>query len=472
MATHWKELRGDRAFYTSLFSIAGPIMLQNLLISSFTFIDTLMIGQLGSIQIAAVGLANQIFFVTILFFFGLGSGASVFIAQYWGKRDIPSIHTAMGVALIFAVLGALLVSAVSLLFPHHIMRLFTADKAVIDFGVSYLKIIAVSYVFTAISFIFATSLRSIERATYPLIATAFSLCINVLFNYLLIFGKAGFPAMGVAGAALATAVSRGLEMVLMLLITYRMKTPVAAHIRHYLSFDLPFLKRYFKTALPVLINELAWSFGMVAYKMVYARMGTDVIASANVSEAIQSLFFVIFIGTGNASAVMIGKKIGEQRYDEAQLYGKRFLLLPVLMGIGIGTAMAIFAPQVTRAYNLEPEIIEITKRSLRMLALLIPIRGITIHAIIGVLRSGGDTRHALLLEASGVWGIGVPMAIIGGLILKLPIYYVYLMVGTEEVYKAILSLKRFYSGRWLNDLTEEPPVPQSQVISSSGTEIP
>lgn len=472
MSSFWKDLIGDRGFYKSLFSIAGPIMLQNLLISSLSFIDTLMIGQLGSVQIAAVGLANQIFFVTVLFFFGLGSGASIFIAQFWGKKDLKSIHASMGIALTAAMTGALIISSFTLLFPERVMGIFTSDPLVIAEGVSYLQIVAVSYVFTSISFICATSLRSTERAKYPLISTSISLTTNVILNYLLIFGNFGFPAMGVAGAALATAISRGLDMVLVVAIAYRLKTPIAAPIKQYFQFDRAFVKKYFRTVLPVLLNEMAWSLGMVAYKMVYARMGTDVIASANVSEAIQSLFFVIYIGTGNASAVMIGKKIGQQRYDMAMLYAKRFLILPIFMGLCIGTVMAVFAPMITLAYNLEPEIMEITRRSLRMLAVLIPIRGLTIHAIIGVLRSGGDTRYSLFLEATGIWGIGVPLAVLGGLVLNLPIYFVYLMIGTEELYKGLMSLARFKSGRWLNDLTEEPPVAQSQILNTTGTEIP
>ncbi len=447
-------------------------MLQNLLISSFTFADTLMIGQLGPVQIAAVGLANQMFFITVLFFFGLGSGASIFIAQYWGKKDLKSIHAAMGAALSAAVTGALVIASCSIMFPRQIMGFFTSDAAVISEGSIYLRIVAASYLFTAVSFIFSTSLRSTELAHYPLISTFSSLAVNILLNYILIFGKLGFPAMGVAGAALGTLISRGMEVVIILSIAYRKQTPAAAPVKEYLSFDRYFLRRYWKTALPVILNELAWALGMVAYKMVYARMGTDVIASANVSEAIQSLFFVMFIGSGNASAVMIGKKIGQQRYDEASLYAKRFLILPVFSGLAVGVFMSLFAPLITLAYNLDPELTLITQRSLRILAFLIPVRGLTIHAVIGVLRSGGDTRFSLMLEASGIWGIGVPLAVLGGLVLQLPIYFVYLLIGTEEIYKALLSIFRFRSGKWLNDLTEEPPAPQTQVINAAGTEIP
>ncbi len=472
MVTMLKDLKAERGFYRALVSVSGPIMLQNFLISSLSFIDTLMIGQLGSVQIAGVGLANQVFFLTILFFFGIGSGASIFIAQYWGKGDTASIHAAMGVALTTSFIGAAAVSTVSMLLPHHVMSIFSTDPQVIELGASYLRIVALSYLFTSISFIFSTSLRSMRMAKYPLVSTACSLTVNVLLNYLLIFGKFGFPAMGVRGAALATVISRGLELVIILSLTYGKRTPAAGVLRVFFSYDRKFVKKFFRTAFPVICNELVWSLGMVVYKIVYARMGTEVIASANVSEAIQSLFFVIYIGTGNGSAVLIGNKIGSREYDTARRYARRFLLLPVLAGLFIGILMAICAPLVTRAFNIEQEIIQITIRSLRVLALLIPIRGLTIHLIIGVLRSGGDTTFSFILELTSVWGIGVPIVLFAGLVLNLPIYYVYLLLGFEEVFKAAAGILRFRSGKWLNDLTEDIPPPESQVISASGTEIP
>lgn len=467
-----KNLLGDRRFYTSLLSIAGPIMLQNLLISSLSFVDMLMIGQLGEVQIAGVGLANQMFFLTILFFFGTGSGASIFIAQYWGNRDLKSIHKAMGVGLMTASLGAVTVALASFLFPRQIMGLFTPDTAVIEAGIGYLRIVAVSYIFMGISFIYSTALRSVELAKYPLISTAISLSLNTFFNYLLIFGNFGFPAMGVNGAAYATTAARGLGMLIIIWIAYAKKTPAAGSIREYLSFDRAYVKKFFITALPVILNEIFWALGMVVYKMVYARMGTDVIASANVSESIQNLFFVVFIGTGNAAAVMIGKCIGAKEMERAKLYAGRFLVLPVVSGIFIGGFMALGAPLIPYAFNIQPEVVRITRISLYVLAVLLPIRGLNLHIIIGILRSGGDTRYSLFLEISGVWLIGVPMAIFSGIILGLPIYFVYLLVALEEVYKAFIGVHRFRSGKWINDLTEEIPDPNTQVISAAGTEIP
>lgn len=459
-----------KGFYTQLATIAGPILIQSLLTSSLSFVDTLMIGQLGDVQIAAVGLANQMFFLIILFFFGVSSGSAVFIAQFWGNDDIRSIHKTMGIGLALSLAGAVILSGISILLPQTVMRVFSPDSAVIETGSVYLRIVGVSYIFSAVSIIFSASLRSTEQAQIPLIATVFSLAVNIVLNYILIFGKLGLPAMGVAGAALATTIARALEMIIIIIITYSGQKAVAGKLSDLFSFSRPFVQKFFKTALPVILNEVVWSLGMVAYKMVYARMGTPVIASANIVESIQSLFFVIFIGTANGGAVMIGKKIGERQYETARLYAKRFCSLALILGTVIGIIMFFGAPFIPRAFRASEEIIRLSSRSLMLLALVLPIKAFNLHSIVGILRSGGDTRTSLLLELTSVWFVGVPLAFFGGLVLHLPIYYLYLLISLEEIYKMVLSLLRIRSARWIHDLTEVPEVPQ--IIGVSGAEIP
>jgi len=461
----------DKIFYTAIITLALPIMLQNLLASSLSFIDTVMIGQLGEVQIAAVGLANQMFFLVILLFFGISSGASIFFAQFWGNRDLKSIHKTLGLALTIGVSGAALLSTVSILFPDEIMRIFSPDKAVITAGAEYLKIVGISYIFSAVTFIFSSALRSTEDARTPLIVSAISMTTNAVFNYLLIFGKFGFPQMGVRGAALATTGSRALEMCLIIAISYIKKKPTAAPLSEIFSFSKEFTAKFFKLVSPVILNELAWSLGMVMYKIVYARMGTPIIASANISESIQSLFFVMFIGTANSAAILIGKKIGEKKQDLAKTYASGFLILGLALGAVVGVFMAAFSALIPRAFNASPEIIAITTKSLLVMSLILPIKVFNMHSIVGVLRSGGDTRYSLILEITSVWCVGVPLAFVGGLVLHIPIYYLYGLVGLEELYKLIISARRIRSGKWVNDLTETHLPAEPIVNSLSGTEI-
>lgn len=458
-------------FYRQILSIAGPIMLQALLTTSLTFFDTLMIGQLGDVEIAAVGLANQMFFLIMLFFFGVSSGSAVFIAQFWGSGDTKSIHKTMGIGFILSLSGAFLFSAVSISAPFFTMRIFSPDPRVVASGASYLRVVGISYMFSAVSIIYSASLRSTEQAVIPLISTAVSLVLNIILNYILIFGKLGFPAMGVAGAAAATVISRAVELLLIVMITYRRRLAAGGSIHSYLNIDSIFLRKFFKTALPVILNEIIWSLGMVVYKVVYARMGTEVIASANVVEAIQGLFFVIFIGTANGAAVMIGKKIGEKDQVAAHLYAKRFCYLSLILGVLIGVFMFLTAPFIPRMFHASDDIIFLSSRSLMLLAIVLPIKTFNMHSIVGILRSGGDTRMSLFIELTSVWLVGVPLAYFGGLVLKLPIYYLYLLVGLEEVYKMIFGLIRIRSGKWVNDLTELPSG-EPQVLGIPGSEIP
>ena len=440
-------------FYSQLLKIAGPIMIQSLLGSSLSFVDTLMIGQLGDVQIASVGLANQMFFLIILILFGVSSGSSVFIAQFWGSKNLGKIYMTMGISMILSLAAGLLFSLTSVISPRFVMAIFSPDPAVIEAGAVYLRIVGVSYLFTAVSIIFAFALRSTEQTQIPLIGTAVSVVMNIVLNYILIFGKLGFPAMGIAGAAIATTISRFFEMVIILFFTYRKKLPVAGSLSSFLTIDRAFVPKYFKTALPVILNEVIWSVGMVVYKIVFARMGTHVIASANVVEAIQGLYFVVFMGTSSGCAVMIGKRIGEKQYQLAGAYARRFMLIALGFGAVMGLAMFLLAPILPQAFNVSGEIMGLTTRSLMMIGLIFPFKAFNMHTIVGILRSGGDTRISLFIELTSVWLVGVPLALFGGFFLSLTLDRLYLLLGLEEIYKAAISTWRIRSKRWINDLT-------------------
>ena len=312
------QQESKKDFTLRLLALSLPIMLQNLLSSSVSFVDTLMIGQVGEDALAAVGLANQMFFLISLFFFGVSSGAAIFIAQFWGANDRQSMHSVMGIALRLGLLGAGLCSFVSLLFPEAIMHIFTDDPVVVAKGKEYLLVVGVSYVFTAIVMIYSTALRSTGDAKTPLYIACFSMSLNVFLNYLLILGKWGFPRMEVSGAALATTVSRGMEMILLLGFIYTKKRAVAAPIKSLFSSPRPLVKRYFTTCLPVIFNEVFWALGMTTYKIAFSRMGIDVIASVNVSEAIQGLFFCRAYGNQQRKFHHDRKQNRRKRYRDGE----------------------------------------------------------------------------------------------------------------------------------------------------------
>lgn len=444
---------GDRAFRKELLRIAAPVAFQNLLISSLTVIDTLMIGQLGEVEIAAVGLANQVFFLSLLFFFGVSSGASVFIAQYWGKKDIASIHRTFGFAMTLAGSAAVLFSAVSLLFPEEILRFFTKDQAVVRSGVSYLQIVGVSYIFVAVSVLSSVSLRSVEEAATPLRATIVSIVMNIILNYLLIFGNFGFPKMGVAGAALGTSIARGCETLVLYYAIYIKKNVLAAPLARLFSFDRSFVRRFFKTATPVILNEMAWATGMVIYKLVFARMGTGVIATMNIVDTVTNLLFVLFMGTSNACAVMIGKRVGMGQPQEALAASKRFIVMSLLFGAVIGWIGFFFSGFIPSLFNVSPEVKAMTRRVIMIYPVILPLKALNIHTVIGIFRAGGDTAFSFIVDFSSVWLVGVPIAFVGGLVWEMPIHLLFLFLGLEELCKTILCAFRFRSDTWMKDVT-------------------
>lgn len=445
----------SREFYRRMISIALPIMLQNLLISSLSFVDTLMIGQLGSNEIAAVGLANQMFFLINMFFFGVSSGASIFVSQFWGAKNKESIQKVMGIALTTGIIGATIFSIVSIAAPEVVMHIFTFDENVVARGCEYLRVVGISYIFTAVTSVYSTTLRATGDAKTPLIIACFALSFNALFNWFLIFGIGPFPRMEVAGAALATTGSRFIEMMALIIWSQVRKTPAKLNIRQAVKWDKPFLRAFFPTCLPVVCNEVFWALGMTTYKIAFSKMGIDVIASVNVTEAINSLFFVVMMGVSNATAIMIGIKIGAGDQAAAKLYGKRFVRIGLWLGICIGLFMGICSPFIPRLFNVSSAIYTMTMRSLIVGACLMPIKSVNMNIIVGILRSGGDTKFSMFAEMFGVWCVGVPCAFLGALVLHLPIWWLYLLLGLEELSKFLLGTARVRSGKWLNDLTRK-----------------
>lgn len=440
-------------FLPRLLHLALPIALQSLMMTVLNLVDTLMVGQLGEVQIGAIALGNQVFFLLMLFLFGVGSGGAVFASQYWGRRNVHGVRKSLAMALIVGVAGAGVFTLIVETIPGLILAVFTTDTAVIQEATGYLRIVGISYVFTAISIGYAHGLRSVGDTRLPMYATGVSIALNIVGNYTLIFGSFGFPALGVAGAAISTAVARGVEVLLILAIVYRRNGPTAVRRGDLARIDRPFVKAYFSRATPVIFNEILWSTGFTMYTVVFARMGTQFLAAYNISDTIGRLMLVFFIGTANATAVLIGNTVGEGKHDEARRIGIQILrLAPIVAGcIGILVFFGV-APLVPRLFSVSPEVRILIRRFLQMFAILIAAKATNIHVIVGILRGGGDTKYALAIDILPLWLIGVPAAFIAGLVLRVPAPLVYLALNLEEITRVIVGWRRVRSGVWINDL--------------------
>jgi putative MATE family efflux protein len=444
----------DRLFYKKLISIAGPIALQNLLISSLALVDIVMIGQLGETAIAAVGLGGQVFFLATLLFYGISSGGAVFFAQFWGRKDTKSIRKTIGLVVILAESGAAVLSIISIAAPEVVMQIFTTDPQVIASGAMYLSITGISFLFTGATIAYSLALRSIGKASLPLKATTVSITVNTILNYILIFGKFGFPEMGIMGAAIATTISRFIEIVIILSYIYKSGNVLAAGINDFLSLKAAFVTKYLKTTIPVILNELAWATGMLVYKIVYARMGTDSIATIGITETTGSLIFSLLIGSANACAIMVGNKIGERDLEAVKIYSHRFIVLSIGLGLATGGILALLAPLIPMAFNVSMEVRRSATVIIYILAAFVVVKSFTLHFVIGMFRGGGDTKFAFLIDIIGTWAIGVPLAVIFGLILKFPLHLVVLLLSMEEIFKAGLGFYRYRSNRWIHDVAD------------------
>jgi len=446
----------DKSFYKNMFSIAIPVTLQNLITSSLNMVDTIMIGALGSKAIAAVGISNQYFFLFMLFIYGLSSGGNVFIAQFWGKRDVENIRKVMGVILITGSILSLLFGSIAVLFPASITKVFLKDPAVIQLAEDYLRIVGLSYMITTISYAYGFALRGIGQAKLPMIISAIALCVNTGLNYVLIFGKFGLPALGVRGAAYATFIARLLEMGLMLWILYKGKSIIAGSIREMLGFSKGFLYRFFTVTTPVILHEGLWAGGMTMYLIAYGKMGTEALAAAQITtHTVKELFQVVGLGIGSACAVMVGNKIGEEKENTAVEYAKTFSIFAILSGVVLGIALYFLSPMISKMFDVSEATRQSIHNILIVISIFMAVNMYSLVLIIGVLRGGGDTKFSLYLEFSCVWFVGVPLAFIGVLLLKLPIYWVVALVSIEEVVKSIIGYFRIRTGKWIRNVVQD-----------------
>ncbi|SHH29454.1 MATE family efflux transporter [Clostridium grantii] len=439
-------------FYGKLLLIAVPIVIQNFISSSLNMVDTVMIGKLGDESIAAVGLGNKIFFLFIVILFGVYSGASIFTAQYWGKNDIKNVRRVLGVSLVSGILIAFVFTLAIIIFPKGILKIFSKDVKVIELGAQYISIVGISYVFTAVSFAYGFSARTIGQGKIPMAVSAISLGINTLFNYMLIFGKFGAMPLGVKGAAYATLIARIIEFILILFIVYNSNIAIAAKLSELMDFSRNFVVKIFKTALPVILNEFFWSLGMTTYAVFYARMSTEAIASIQIGDTIVGLFFILSIGLGNSCAVMLGNEIGANNYEKAIKYSKKFFQVGIVFSVILTFVLFVSAPVIVSFFNVSDGVANNTILILKIISLFLIVKTCNMIIIVGILRSGGDTKYAMVIEMGSVWLIGVPLVWLGTTYWHLPIYIIVFLANIEEVIKLAVGIPRVLSKKWVKNL--------------------
>ena len=431
-----------------------------MLTSSFTLVDTMMVSRLGDVALSSVGMAGQWTFFSSLPIFGICSGASLFVSQFWGVRDKKNIHRTEGLALMAGFLISFLFFAVGCFAPEWVIHLFNKDPQVIETGSRYLHIASISYPATALSLIMSTVLRNTERVKPPLYVSMVTVLINALINYTLIFGKFGFPQMGVEGAAIGTCISAWLGPVLLFLLSLKEHNLLIAPLDELMDLDLPFMVHYLKKSTPSILNETMWGFGVMVLNIIYSNLGYEYYGGVTVYKTINDVIFSFFVGLGNACVVMVGQTVGQGKIKEAIREATRFNILIPLLSLLIGGIAILFRSPLVAIFaagdTLSQTTLDTAYFCIIFCFLELCLRNIPYIQIVGVFRSGGDTISGMLIDMATLWVCSIPLAYLAAFRWHLPFTAVMVIAYlVEDIPKSILCFRHFFSLRWLKPVTQE-----------------
>lgn len=438
-----------------MFTLALPIAGQGLITQSLNLIDNLMVGQLGELPFAAVGLANQIFFIHHMLLFGITGGCATFFAQYWGARDPENIRRVLGFCFTITVSAGALFFIGGFFFPEILLRLFTTNLDAIALGKVFLRTLSPAFIMLGVTFPFAAALRATEQPALPLKISFIALTINTGLGYCLIFGHLGLPALGIKGAALGTLIARTLELSLMLYAVLLRNNILGGKLRSYFSYTRQLSLRIVKNALPTTINEVMWGLAMAAYAAAYGRLSMSAFAAVTASDTINRLFMVTVYSMGDVSLILVGKELGQGKKEEAYVLASKLLKISGIIGLVAGLLLIACARPILSIFDFTPEGYRYAFLILLIYGGLAWLKAFNGVNIVGTLRGGGDTRYAMLCEVSTMWLVGVPIVWVSALYCNLPVYLVVLLAQWEEVVKCFFLTRRFLSKKWMNVLVHD-----------------
>ncbi|ELC8455207.1 MATE family efflux transporter [Clostridium perfringens] len=445
----------DKRFYRLLFSIALPIAVQNLITFMVSMVDTLMVGALGEIQLSAVSIANNLFFVLTILMFGLAGGSNIMISQYWGKGNVKTIHKILAIMYRVCLLITGIFIFIALFLPKYFMGIFTTDKAVIDFGASYLRIVCIGYLFYSITNCTIMMLRSVKTVSISIIVYTASLVVNSILNWIFIFGNLGAPELGIRGAAIATVCARITEFSIVLVFMFIYERKIGLKIEHLLKLDKEILKDYVGLCTPVLCNELLWAIGASMISVIVGRMGTEVVAANSINGVAHQFVTVFIFGMSNATAVIIGNTIGEGKKEKAKEYAYSIGSFSVVMGCISGLMILLIKPFVVNFYNVSYSTKLIAMEIMNVTSGIIVFQSLASNFMMGVLRGGGDAKFVLINDLIFMWLVAIPGGFFVAFVLELPVALVFLVIKCDEILKSLTSVYRVISGKWVNDVTKD-----------------
>ncbi|MCF0122655.1 MAG: MATE family efflux transporter [Ruminiclostridium sp.] len=450
----------DPVFWSMTLRLATPVAIQNLLVSSFALVDTLMVGQLGDVPLSAIGMSTQWSWFLMICQFGFCSGATLFYAQYWGVKDVRGIHRVFGIAMSLVTVLSLAFTAISVGAPEWAISLFNRTPAVVEQGVAYLKIAGWSYLPQMAVSMIGALLRSTGRVKLPMVTACLTTGVNILLDYAMIFGKWGFPAMGIAGAAWATTIAAWLGLVFQVAVSVFQKNILIGPLREFFAFDRAMLRDYFNKANPVVLNEVAWGLGTVVLNLIYSNLGYEYYAAVTIVRTFENLAFALLIGLCSACAIMVGNSVGAGDIEQGVNQARRFAVAEPLMAGVLGWILIAAREPMLYLFNTGGALSELTHKSAIYILIIycihMLVRNIPYITIVGIYRAGGDTFTGVKYDMGCLWFLSIPVTFLSAYVFKLPFPVVYaLMLIAEDYLKTWLCIRHFRSWKWLMPVTEE-----------------
>lgn len=441
-----------KSFLKTVCNIAIPVMLQCMLQSSFSMVDQIMIGQLGSTSIAAVGLAGKFSSIYSVVVAAIATVAGIMIAQYMGQQERKAVDRSFSVNLIGALLLAVIFTILCIGFPRQIMMIYTKETNVYEVAEVYLRIIAITFIPMAGASILSTMLRCMEKATVPLYASLFAAVVNTVLNYVLIFGKFGFEAMGVRGAAIATVISQVVNCLIMLVAFIHIYQKEQRTFSFSLRLGAEGYRQYAAMLIPILITEFMWSLGENVYASIYGHMGTQACAAMTLTNPIQGLLIGALSGLAQAAGIIIGKSLGKQDYEQAYQDAKKLVWYGICGSVVLSVVLILLRGVYVNIYQVESTVKDMAVDVLLAFACIAPVKVLNMILGGGIIRSGGKTNLVMWIDLTGTWVFGVPLGLLTAFVFGLPIAWVYFILSLEEVVRMMIEMVVFRRKSWMQSL--------------------
>lgn len=441
-------------FYRQMFKLAIPIIIQNLLSAAVNSSDVIMLNYVGQSAISAVSLAANYSNILFMVYYGLGTGASLLCAQYFGKKNMQAIHAVEGIALRFSLAISALVALAAFTIPQRMLLLFTSDQELIAIGSSYIRIMGITYLCWGVTEIYLAILRSIGRVTISMALNMLAFGLNILLNAVFIFGLFGAPKLGVTGVAIATASSRLIQLIACVIVSLLSKdvklNPIYMFIR-----SKTLLNDFIHLSLPALGNDLSWSVAFSMYSVILGHLGTEAVAANSLVTVVRNVGSVFCFAIASAGTILLGRVMGQGELEKSKSYASGMLKMTVVAGAVGGVIVLAVTPFVLRFASLNDTAMHYLKYMLLINSYYIMGSAVNTALIVGVFRAGGDTKFGLICDTIDMWIYAVPLGFFAAFVVKLPVLWVYFLLCTDEFVKWPWVIHHYRKGEWAKNITRE-----------------